>query len=112
MKQIIGKNLREIREVSRFTQIQVAGFLGIERGTLSNYELGTREAPFEVLQKLSDLYGVELSSFLEEDKAVQEENRICAFRMENLDETDMQTVSDFKDIVKSYLKMCTIETGK
>lgn len=110
MKQIVGRNLKEIREANKFTQAQVAGFLGIERGTLSNYELGAREAPFETLQKLADLYGVEFSSFFEESRERLQENLVCSFRIENLSTDDMSTVSAFKDIVKSYLKMCAIET--
>lgn len=110
MKQTVGKNIKEIREANKFTQAQVAGFLGIERGTLSNYELGTREAPFEILQKLSDLYGVDFEMFFEEDPRKVQESLVCSFRIDNLNTEDMAAVSAFKDIVKSYLKMCTIET--
>lgn len=109
MKQIVGRNLKEIREANKFTQAQVAGFLGIERGTFSNYELGAREVPFDILQKLSDLYGVEFASFFEENPEVLRESLVCSFRVDNLDTDDMETVSAFKDIVKSYLKMCAIE---
>ncbi len=110
MKQTVGKNLKQIREANKYTQAQVAEFLDIERGTLSNYELGTREAPFEVLQKLADLYGVDFSAFFETDRKRQEECLACAFRIADLSVEDMKAVSVFKDVVKSYLKMCTIET--
>lgn len=42
MDAIIGKKLKIFREANRFTQEQVAVFVGMERGTLSNYELGTK----------------------------------------------------------------------
>lgn len=110
MKQTVGKNLKEIREANNYTQAQIAEFLGMERGTLSNYELGTREAPFDVLQKLADLYGVEFSAFFETDKQRREDCLACAFRIADLSAEDMQAVSAFKDVVKSYLKMCVIES--
>lgn len=112
MKQTVGKNLKEIREANKFTQAQVAEYLGIERGALSNYELGTREAPFLVLQKLSDLYGVDGSAFFETDEIRRKEYLVCAFRIADLSMEDMQAVSAFKDVVKSYLKMCAIEAKK
>lgn len=110
MKQTVGKNLKEIREANKLTQAQVAEYLGIERGTLSNYELGTREAPFPILQQLSNLYGVDGSAFFETDENRRKDYLVCAFRITDLSVEDMQVVSAFKDVVKSYLKMCAIET--
>ena len=39
---IIAKNIRLMREVSDFTQENVASFLGINRSAYSNYELGVQ----------------------------------------------------------------------
>jgi transcriptional regulator with XRE-family HTH domain len=61
METTIGRNLKLLREANSFTQDQVASFLGINRSTYSNYESGDREAPLEVLEKASDLFGCELS---------------------------------------------------
>lgn len=112
MKQIVGRNLKEIREANRLTQAQVAEFLGVERGTLSNYELGTREAPYHVLEKLADLYGVDGNAFFETDESRRKESLACAFRIADLSVEDLRAVSAFKDVVKSYLKMCTIGAEK
>ena len=40
MDKIIGQNLCKLRKVNNFTQEQVAEYLGINRSTYSNYELG------------------------------------------------------------------------
>ena len=109
MKQIVGRNLKEIREANRLTQAQVAEFLGVERGTLSNYELGAR---YHVLEKLADLYGVDGNVFFETDESRRKESLACAFRIADLSVADLKAVSAFKDVVKSYLKMCTIEAEK
>ena len=109
MKAIVAKNIKIFRDANNFTQEQVANFLGIERGTFSNYELGSREIPVELLVQLSHLYGIELSDFFIEEEDKLEKSLICSFRMENLSDADLKAVSSFKDIVKNYLKMCTLE---
>lgn len=109
MKDIVARNIKKFREANNFTQEQVASFLGIERGTFSNYELGSREIPVGLLVQLSHLYGTELSDFFIEEKEILENSLVCAFRMENLSDEDLKAVSNFKDVVKSYLKMCSLE---
>ena len=63
MNQIIGDNLKRIRELSGFTQEQTAKSVGIERSAYSNYEGGTREVPYDVLERISNIF-VSLSSYL------------------------------------------------
>ena len=72
---------------------------------MSYYENGSREIPFEVLTRLSDLYGVELSDLYEEDEILVKENVACAFRTDGLDKADLDAIADFKALVKNYLKM-------
>ena len=81
INQIIGENLKKIRELSGFTQEQIAKSIGIERSAYSNYEGGTREVPYDILEKLSNLFGCEPFILFEDN------------------------VQADKDIVKSYLKM-------
>ena len=57
--QIIGENLKKIRELSGFTQDQAAKFIGVERSAYSNYEGGTREVPYHILENISNLFGCE-----------------------------------------------------
>ncbi len=52
INQIIGENLKKIRELSGFTQEQIAKSIGIERSAYSNYEGGTREVPYDILERL------------------------------------------------------------
>ena len=49
MNQIVGENLKKTRELSGFTQEQVAKSIGVERSAYSNYESGVREVPFHLL---------------------------------------------------------------
>lgn len=104
-KQIISKNIKNLREASGFTQEQIASFIGVGRSAYSNYEMGIRELPFEVMEKLSDLYGCEMSAFYETgDNAVQSV-LATAFRIDNLSVDDMRQIASFKRIVRNSLKM-------
>jgi transcriptional regulator with XRE-family HTH domain len=105
MNNIIGKNLKKMREANRFSQEQVASFLGIKRSAYSNYECGDREAPLEVLEKASDLFGCELHLLFEENVDVVNNMLTCAFRVDNLNEEDIAQIASFKNIVKTYLKL-------
>ncbi len=97
--------LKAFREASGFTQERVAAFLSVERGALSNYELGTREVPMSVLIDLSNLYGVDIADFYETDAEKLQEALFCSFRLDDLSEGDMKEIAEFKDVIKSYLKM-------
>jgi len=105
MKEIIGRNLRILREESGFTQEKVAEYLNVGRSAYANYEAGEREMPLEILEKAAALFGCEMSLLFEEDSEAVKTELSCAFRANNLSASDMQEVSAFKEIVLNYLKM-------
>ena len=105
MNAVIGRNLKTLREANGYTQADVAAFLGIKRSAYANYESGDREAPLEVLENVSALFGCELPLLFEEDKVALQDVLTCAFRADNLDPNDMREVADFKNVVLNYLKM-------
>ena len=55
-KKIVGRRLREARDSSHMSQADAAAKVGVHFSTLSKYESGEREADFETLTKLSELY--------------------------------------------------------
>jgi len=105
VNQIIGENLKKIRESSGFTQEQVAKSIGIERSTYSNYEGGVREVPYTILENISNLFGCEPYILFEDNIQTDNEILATAFRISDLEENDLKEIANFKDIVKSYLKM-------
>ena len=52
------KNIRSLREDRDITQKQMAQILHCSQQVYSNYELGQRDVPTDVLIKLSEFYGV------------------------------------------------------
>ena len=53
-------NIRALREDRDLSQQQIAKYLQISRGSYTNYEIGARGIPTEVLIKLADYYNVSI----------------------------------------------------
>ncbi len=109
MSNAISTNLKKLREAARYTQDEVAQALGITRSAYSNYESGEREAPYDVLEKVSDLFGCDMYVLFEENENADAMILASAFRLDGLTEEDAAEIVRFKDIVKSYLKIEAIE---
>lgn len=112
LHQTIGNNLKKIRELSGLTQEQVARSIGIERSTYSNYEGGTREIPYDALERVSNLFGCDPAILFEDNILTDNEIMATAFRISDLEDEDLKEIANFKDIIKSYLKMERIANGQ
>ncbi|MBP5693777.1 MAG: helix-turn-helix transcriptional regulator [Bacteroidales bacterium] len=104
-KLIVADNIKRLREANGYTQESVAGFLGVKRSAYANYEVGCREIPYAVMEKLSDLYGCDMLEFYSEDKMDIDNMLVTAFRVDELAPNDMEQIAAFKRIVKNSLKM-------
>ena len=109
MKETIGRNLKILREANRFTQEQVAGFLGIGRSAYANYESGEREAPIDVIEKAATWFCCEPTMLLEENEKRVRSALVGAFRLDGLAEHDVAEVMRFKAVAMNYLKMKRIQ---
>ena len=61
--------------------------------------------PFELLERIADLLGCDLTVLMEEDETVVDEMMICSFRVNDLSADDLEQIATFKRIVKNYVKM-------
>jgi transcriptional regulator with XRE-family HTH domain len=104
-RNVLGENLRRFREAQGFTQEDVAEYLGIARPQISYFENGERDIPIVKLNKLADLFGVELEDLIEENSEVTKTNLIFAYRSENTKKEDIESIALFKRFVMNYLKM-------
>ena len=87
MREVIGRNLKVLREANDLTQEQMSSYLGIGRSAYANYEAGEREAPLEVLERSAALLGCELELLFEQDvETVKDRMMVCAFRTDGLTE--------------------------
>ena len=60
------KNIRDLREDSDMTQAQIAKKLNCSQQVYSNYELGQRDIPTDVLIRLANLYNVSIDFLLDQ----------------------------------------------
>ena len=58
------KRIRDLREDNDLTQKQVAKELNCSQQVYSNYELGQRDIPTDILIRLSKFYGVSIDYIL------------------------------------------------
>ncbi|MBN8703353.1 MAG: helix-turn-helix transcriptional regulator [Bacteroidetes bacterium] len=105
----IGHILKAYREKNKFSQEAVASFLDIKRELLSYYENDSREPSVEILEKLADVYGAELSDFFETDINHINTNVAFAFRATEMKEKDLKELAQFRKVVKNYLKIIDLE---
>ena len=99
---IIATNFKQLRNNLGFTQEKVAAYLGCNREEVSYYENGTREIPFSILEKASDLFGVELEEFFSKEETV---GIRIAYRADNYSVEDLEEIARFKRIIKNYQRI-------
>lgn len=105
LSEIIGANLKSYRNNFGYSQEQLANLLVVDRSTISKYETGEREISIIHLNKLADLYGIELESFMEEDSSKHNVGLAFAFRKQGGENEDLESIACFQKVVKNYLKM-------
>ena len=60
----IGKYLAELRKYYKITQDELAGRLGVTRQAVSKWETGITIPDIEILERLSELYGITINDIL------------------------------------------------
>lgn len=63
MNDSIGAKLKTLRKGRKLTQFQLAEQLGVNRATISNYEIGRRTPNLNELKRFAKFYGVGLDYF-------------------------------------------------
>ena len=58
------QRIRDLREDRDLKQRQIADYLNCSQQVYSNYELGQRDFPTDILIKLSEFYGVSVDYLL------------------------------------------------
>lgn len=99
---ILSKNFIQLRETLGFSQEKVAEFLNTTREEISYYENGKRDIPLKILERASDLFGVELEDFFSEEESVGIK---IAYRADDCSINDLEQIARFKKIIKNYQRI-------
>ena len=102
---IIGQNIRILRDKIGLTQEALAQYLGTSREQVGFYEIGQRSIPSAQLSKLANLFCMNEYDFYEEDLQNRRINISFAFRADELQPQDLQSIAQFKRIVHNYMSM-------
>lgn len=109
--QAIGKNIKEFRTHMKLNQDALAAYLGIHREVVSYYETGSRAVPVEELIKLSNLFGCDLSDLIDENPDAKNACLAFAFRADELQNQDLESMAEFKKVVKNYLNLIQLKNA-
>lgn len=102
---IIGNNIKAFREKLGLNQESVANFLGVTREMISYYEQGNRNIPTVSISKLANLFGVDEYDLFEPNAEQASANVALAFRINDFNEVDLESMAKFRKIVNNYLGM-------
>ncbi len=61
---VVGAYLAELRKENNLTQEQLGEKLGVTNKTISRWETGTYLPPVDILEKLSDMYGITINEII------------------------------------------------
>ena len=100
----IVENIKDVRELKDFKQIEVTNHIGVDKSAYSKIEKGLRSIAVEELQKMAQLFNMTVDQILNYDGSIPKEvtiedkNELEQIRLIQQLEEDKQTI--FKLIEK------------
>lgn len=88
--------LKELRTEAGYSQVEVASKLGITQQAYANYERGARQADYESLKKLSEIFGVSVDYILDKESDSAEEIKEAQKRAKELYEEADPNINDLE----------------
>lgn len=101
----IATKIKTLRKTRGFTQEQLAEKLGVQRATISNYEIGRRSPHIKELEKIADVLGVSLEYFGVGGNEVHDLIARAKMVFENPEIEPQKKADVYKQIMRLYLKM-------
>jgi len=107
---VIGQNVKYARESNGFTQENVAEFLKVDQSLISKFEKGQRNLQSDMLEKLANLYGFNVSD-IEKDGYVHVHRINVAYRSRGITIADMEAIHDIRRIAMNLFFMSSLLEG-
>lgn len=109
MTNIIGNNIKTLRNGMGFNQSTVAHFLNVDQSLISKVEKGERNLSVDMLEKLACLFGVSIDAI--ESSNIEESSLTFAFRASDLSVEDMEAISAINRIALNSEYMAEMLKG-
>ncbi|SET00546.1 helix-turn-helix domain-containing protein [Anaerobranca gottschalkii] len=101
------KRLRELRKEKKINQLKLAMDLNMTQASISKYEMGKREPSLEVLEKLSDYFGVSTDYLIGKSnirknidlKSLNEDEINLILKYQKLTTKEKENVHNFIDFI-------------
>lgn len=103
-KETIGSKIKVLRKTRGITQEQLAEKLGLQRATISNYEIGRRSPHLKDLKNIAEVLGVSIEYFAVEDEDIYNLISRAKILFENDEIDPKQKAKVYKEIMKLYLE--------
>lgn len=108
---IVGQNIRHLREVAKFTQQSLAEFLDVDQSLISKIEKGERVLSSDMLEKIATLFGVSPEQIENESSIVPKLS--FAFIGNELTVSEMKAISAINKIaLNSEFMSALLEDAK
>lgn len=122
---VLGKRLKQAREMKKLSQIEAAKKLGISNGTLSGYERNYRDPDTNILEKMADLYEVSTDYLLGRtdnptpsnvDKlkkiGLKKDEELHLFNLEGLTDEDIEFIKQQIEFLRKKAKQLRKDTDE
>lgn len=113
---LLAAKLTELRQSRGISQKELADYLGITREAYSHYERSTREPNLEVIMKLVNFYGIQVSDLVNENTIpityTVEGAAGCSVKKYSRLNTDASPVVDSNFISSNMMHFLKLFTGK
>ncbi len=103
---IMGENIRILRDNAGFTQGNLAVFLGVDQSLISKVEKGERNLSADMIEKIASLFGVTVDQLEKQNVATSKLS--FAFRGSDFSITEMEAMSAINKIALNSEFMRTI----
>lgn len=109
MANIIGNNIKILRDNMGFSQSTIASFLNVDQSLISKVEKGERSLSTDMLEKLACLFGISIDAI--ESNTIETSSLSFAFRASDLSAEDLEAISAINRIALNSEYMAELLKG-
>lgn len=109
MANIIGNNIKTLRDGMGLSQTNIARFLDVDQSLISKVEKGERSLSADMLEKLACLFGVTVDAI--ECSIIEKSSLSFAFRASDLSAEDLDAMSAINRIALNSEYMAELLKG-